>query len=1210
MFTRIRFFMFLALLLAFFANVQHQPASAAPDAAPDVLVSQDRIDDITTNDAKVWYWFWNFCPEGRTANASFDYNTLISRVPGMGGLTRDVYGVDNTTPCTDDSDLGSNVAADEDYLYWMSRYHDGVVRLSVEANPGDIPQVIYNHGSAVSGAVVREVGNWVYLLHHDIGILRIQKPDNIIVLPTVETIVTPAELGANFASRLWVTGERVLWMSVVDDVLRQRPINGGGISSTGDVSVFSADVCPNGCGTDHIFVAKTDAIWHFPEGAGGTKIYESPLANVEITELQVDDNYVYFFERREMKDGLDTFYDFGLYRMGRDGSSVELLYSLPNVPQNEASFVGFGLDLRLGGPNDNYLFWHENGLLKRLPRDAAALPVIDVAITRIEVTQGIQDWAQSIELIQGKWTGVRVHVNADGSDVAGIAAELYRVDGNGNVISGPLVPDLNYMTVQDIPDRAVFEHAFYFDIPQDWIDDSSLRLRAVVNPNQIPTEPTYGNNTMTTQTFEMRESPDLPVHLLLWEYESNGTMYAPRAIEDVAQTRSWFRRAYPIGSSNLNITERTIFDEGLGSRILQTADECDELVNGQGDPIDANFCATYYVNPKAAELRETEGWDAATFIYSMLYHEPGNPDTPFPRGAATGGRISAGPAGTATFGWDFDGSSADFYMGHEVGHSVTAGHPQGMNDECGHSNQDGSFPRADLSIGAGSMWGFDVGSVGLNPLLPPTVLPNDQWTDFMGYCDNQWISDYNYENIFDTLTADGGGRHAPPAPVNAGDAYIALFGYIVESQSNAIIATSTLWDSAGSYGLPTGDHYQAKFYSDNNTLLASYDFDTEGHHETEESGTDAFRIVVPFPADTAKIVIIDARHDKELKTLGLSKNAPTVSNIVANVQTTTVDVSWVGNDLDGDPLTYDVYYTTNGGTTYTAHALGLSANSISLDLADMPGSSFAQFRVIANDGLRTGQALSAPLAMPYQPPTVQFLEPMHLHEVPYGTPINFFADVLDIQGNIPAQNMNWSINGQAVNPNGGNAYTAFLLPVGTHRVSLQVDNGFGQSGRADLTVIINDKIGYHEADLTVGPNRLGWHLADDATTAPPRTVTISNVGTGGINWTARTAAAWLTLDQNGDELTVTANPSRIRASSGYASDVILIAGDNGEMIEIPVTIRTGPSADWVHPDSIIPTAIALLTNAATTYSTLALWLLVGLASVTVGITTRRYLRHR
>ncbi len=1200
MFTRTRFFILLALLLAF-ANVQSRRVTAAPDETPDILVDQAGIDDITTNDAKVWYWFWDFCPAPRSANGAFDYNTIISRVPGMGGLTRDVYGADNESACSNDTDLGSNVVADEEYLYWMSRYLEGLVRLSVEANPGDMPQVMY--GGQDRANQVRELGDWVYMLHQDYGIIRVEKPSNIIVLPTVQTIVPAVDIGPSQPNELWVTGERVVWKSL-DGTLYQKSINGGGITSTGGVNVFSADVCEGGCGTDHIFAAKTDEIWHYPENAAGMKLYESPVSDVEIVELQVDESYVYFFEQREVIEGLDTYYDFGLYRLGRDGGTPALLYSLPHVPSFEASYIGFGLDLRLGGPNEDYLFWHENGLLKRLPRDAAALPVVDVALTRIEVTQGIQDWSQSIDLIQGKWTGVRVHVNAENENVAGVAAELYRVTSNGAIIDGPLVPDLNYMTVQDIPDRATFEHAFYFQLPQDWIDDSTLRLQAVVNPNQIPDEPNFANNTLTTQTFELRESPDLPVHLLLWEYESNGTTYAPRALEDVAQTRSWFRRVYPIGSGNLNMMERTIVDEGLGSRILQTADECDEMVDGNDDPIDANFCATYYVNPKAAELRETEGWDADIFIYSMLYHEPGNPDTPFPRGAATGGRISAGPAGTKTFGWDNDGSSADFYMGHEVGHSVTGGHPEGMNDECGHSNQDEDFPRSDLSIGAGTMWGFDVGSVGLNPLLPPMVLPNDQWTDFMGYCDNQWISDYNYENIFDTLTADGDARSAPPAPVNAGDAYLALFGYIVESQFNAIIATSALWDSPGSYGLPTGDHYQVQFRDAADSVVASYDFDTASHHETDESGTDAFNIVVPFPASAIKIDILDKRHDKVLETLGVSNNAPTVSNIVANVQATTVDVSWIGNDLDGDPLTYDVYYTTNGGTTYTAHALGLTANSIALDLADMPGSSFARFRIIASDGLRTGQALSAPVVMPYQPPTVQFIQPMHLHEVPYGTPINFFADVIDIQGDIPAQNMHWTINGQPANANGGNAYTAFLLPVGTHRVSLQVTNSVGQSGRADLTVIVNDKIGYHQPDLSVGPNRLGWHLADGATTAPPRTLHVSNVGTGDINWTARTAAAWLTLDQSGDELTVTADPTGIRAST-YMTDVIVIMGDNGETIEIPVTLRTGPSADWLNFSTFIPTAIALIKNVALTQSATTIWLLVGLATVTVAIVTRQ-----
>lgn len=72
---------------------------------------------------------------------------------------------------------------------------------------------------------------------------------------------------------------------------------------------------------------------------------------------------------------------------------------------------------------------------------------------------------------------------------------------------------------------------------------------------------------------------------------------------------------------------------------------------------------------------------------------------------------------------------------HEIGHSHGRGHVN-----CGYgvdpSSVDPGYPYAPNTIGG---WGWDV----LN------ALPIDpSHTDIMGYCENQWISDYNYGKLF------------------------------------------------------------------------------------------------------------------------------------------------------------------------------------------------------------------------------------------------------------------------------------------------------------------------------------------------------------------------------------------------------------------------------------------------------------------------------
>lgn len=61
---------------------------------------------------------------------------------------------------------------------------------------------------------------------------------------------------------------------------------------------------------------------------------------------------------------------------------------------------------------------------------------------------------------------------------------------------------------------------------------------------------------------------------------------------------------------------------------------------------------------------------------------------------------------------------------------------------CGGFNPDPDFPHADGSIG---VWGYD--------LLGGTLKDPAAFTDFMGLCDPQWVSDYHWSKLYETLQA-------------------------------------------------------------------------------------------------------------------------------------------------------------------------------------------------------------------------------------------------------------------------------------------------------------------------------------------------------------------------------------------------------------------------------------------------------------------------
>ena len=73
---------------------------------------------------------------------------------------------------------------------------------------------------------------------------------------------------------------------------------------------------------------------------------------------------------------------------------------------------------------------------------------------------------------------------------------------------------------------------------------------------------------------------------------------------------------------------------------------------------------------------------------------------------------------------------------HEIGHAHGREHVncgQGLDP----NSIDNAYPHAGNTIGS---WGWDIVGGGL--INPGT------YTDFMGYCDSQWISDYNFTAMF------------------------------------------------------------------------------------------------------------------------------------------------------------------------------------------------------------------------------------------------------------------------------------------------------------------------------------------------------------------------------------------------------------------------------------------------------------------------------
>jgi hypothetical protein len=192
------------------------------------------------------------------------------------------------------------------------------------------------------------------------------------------------------------------------------------------------------------------------------------------------------------------------------------------------------------------------------------------------------------------------------------------------------------------------------------------------------------------------------------------------------------------------------------------------------------------------------------------------------------------------------------------------------------------------------------------------------------------------------------------------------------------------------------------------------------------------------------------------------------------------------------------------------------------------------------------------------------LSPQDGFEVTYGTQVNFLAEVEDLQGDMPNASMEWYLNGDATGVNGP-SYTAYLLPVGTNEIRLRATNVNGQTTERSVTVIVNDDVGYPGPMLAVGPDQLHWQLPEGATDPQQATLDISNIGTGGLSWTASEDVAWLSLNAlEGDTpgaLVVTVDPTQLSAGAPVNA-LLTISGTNGQTLQLPVSALVGVSPVW------------------------------------------------
>ena len=266
---------------------------------------------------------------------------------------------------------------------------------------------------------------------------------------------------------------------------------------------------------------------------------------------------------------------------------------------------------------------------------------------------------------------------------------------------------------------------------------------------------------------------------------------------------------------------------------------------------------------------------------------------------------------------------------------------------------------------------------------------------------------------------------------------------------------------------PPGEHL-LEFFDGDGKVLTSVSFGTKTSTGdsvwkswlvpvTEPSGWASYRISKPAatgaagagnapPPVLSRTVLVEVTRSANAP--AVSVTAPAAGQVFSGDE---VSFSWTGSDTDGDSLSYDVAYSYDGGASYRTIAAGNGFTSLAIDRKWLAGSTTARVKVTALDGTRTASAESPVFTVSQNAPRVLIHSPAANVIGGHGALI-LDASAYDTEdGRLDSSAIQWASGTDGNLGSGGYVvvYPEDLTP-GLHWLTATVTDSSGTTGFAEV----------------------------------------------------------------------------------------------------------------------------------------------------------------